>query len=224
MRFALWFRTATEISEAGSVALFGWLHANALDATVLDDGPIIVNTDLRILEPPPDTAGPRRSRHLTADLSGELWCELAGVDALWCADLTHLDPDAGTDCGAPLDAGGHHRETVAGGPLDGAGDDGTATWEIAVPFVIATAHGGPYDTDVLEAGYWLGRIDCSLQAARPLGVADLVFPAVPIGLLPQLELQGMYRGFPIVTHEQLDTPAGVGRYCTVVFTRGTAAQ
>lgn len=114
--------------------------------------------------------------------------------------------------------------TGPGGPIGGP-DDGTGAIyppgmnpdDVAVPFLVTDAHGGPLDTIAFGAGYHLGRIDTSLELSRPAGAAHVVFPLVPAVLLEQLDLIGMYRGYPIITHEIID---GAPDWCTVTFTRG----
>lgn len=91
------------------------------------------------------------------------------------------------------------------GPGDRAEDH---TWGLAVPFVVCTSQGGPYDDESFAAGFSAGRIDAQLQQARLAG-ADSVTVMARTTLLPQLELLGMHRGYPVLVHTPVN---GMSKY------------
>jgi len=83
-------------------------------------------------------------------------------------------------------------------PMDQPENEGM---ELAIPFVVCDDHGGPYDAEAFTAGYQAGRIDMALAAAAAVGAKSASY-TVYSTLVHQLELVGMYRGFPVMTAEQ----------------------
>lgn len=208
MRYVLLFSVDTAIPGPDVYALRDWLRHINLPIEALNDGPITVDTDERSAFTTTNKTGNWYRAVDIVDLPDRLWAALTAAGAIWCADPTHHG------CGQRLDIGGRHATPdAATGPPD---ED---PWgELAVPFVVTQAHGGDYDTETFEAGYWLGRVDVTLEQGKTLGAPYLLFPMLPAGILRQLHLQGMYRGYPIVKHELHDTAPD---WCAVTFTRGT---
>jgi hypothetical protein len=88
-------------------------------------------------------------------------------------------------------------------PKDSPEPDGM---ELVVPFIACQSKGGPYDDDSFVAGFLAGQVDKALTAAAAVG-ATRFDCTVPTVLVPQLELVGMYRGFPVATAVQV-VPGG----------------
>lgn len=84
--------------------------------------------------------------------------------------------------------------------LDRPEEDGYA---LAVPFVVCTSNGGPYDDDAFVAGFQAGTVDQSLKSIAAAGGDGAVF-TVRTDLVKQLELLAMYRGFPKIEATEID--------------------
>lgn len=89
-------------------------------------------------------------------------------------------------------------------PLDQPEDEG---YDLLYPFICVTSKGGPYDDDAFTAGMAVGQIDRALTVALAAG-ADRFRTTVRTDLVPQLELVGMARGFPVVVAEQVEESEG----------------
>ena len=74
---------------------------------------------------------------------------------------------------------------------------------LAVPFVVCTSAGGPFDDDAFVAGFQCGDIDRALKVAAANDSDGATF-TVRSELVRQLELHAMYRGFPSVEVTELD--------------------
>jgi len=70
--------------------------------------------------------------------------------------------------------------------------------ELAVPFIVCQSQGGPYDDDAFVAGFQCGEIDRALLTAAVVGAETVRFPQVHRGILKQLDLIAMNRGYPHV--------------------------
>jgi hypothetical protein len=72
-------------------------------------------------------------------------------------------------------------------------DEQVGGWDLVLPFVACTDHGGPYDPDSFAAGWAAGQLDLALAAAAELGGSfdRYVRPA----LVPQIDLIAMRRGY-----------------------------
>jgi hypothetical protein len=79
-------------------------------------------------------------------------------------------------------------------------------FELAVPFVVCTSQGGPYDDAAFVAGFYTGSVDRALQVGK-VAEAPVVQAVVPSTLLNQLELIGMHRGYPTMRTRVSDDPA-----------------
>jgi hypothetical protein len=80
-------------------------------------------------------------------------------------------------------------------------------YELAVPFVVCTSVGGPYDDDAFVAGFQAGQIDQALQAASVARASEVRF-TVNAELVRQLELIAMHRGFPVMAAEAAEDAPG----------------
>lgn len=87
-------------------------------------------------------------------------------------------------------------------PMDQPEND---SYGLVYPFVVCASKGGPYDDEAFVAGVTLGQIDRSLEVAAVAGADRLQF-TVNTGLVKQLELCGMARGFPVMTATATDYP------------------
>lgn len=76
-------------------------------------------------------------------------------------------------------------------------------YDLVFPFVVCRSNGGPYDDDAFVAGYQAGQIYQALGVAAQIGVRSARY-TVRTALVPQLELIGMDRGFPVVKAEPWD--------------------
>jgi hypothetical protein len=104
-------------------------------------------------------------------------------------------------------------------------DDAEAatTWGLLYPFVVVTSAGGPYDDESFVAGVQLGQLDQVLRTAESLPCAQVTV-TVYTALLPQLELAGMARGFPVMISEPVGATAeypAMPEWSRVVFTRAS---
>ena len=70
-------------------------------------------------------------------------------------------------------------------------------YELVYPFVVCRSNGGPYEDKAFVAGVQAGRLDHALAAASALGIDSARFTVVD-ALVPQVELIGMNRGFPMM--------------------------
>ena len=86
-------------------------------------------------------------------------------------------------------------------PLDQPEDD--EAQGLLFPFIVCESNGGPYADDPFTAGFEAGRIDRALVVAAAADANRLQFTA-RTALVPQLELIGMARGFPVMTAEQVE--------------------
>jgi hypothetical protein len=84
-------------------------------------------------------------------------------------------------------------------PLDQPEEPG---YGLVYPFICVTSKGGPYDDAAFVAGATVGSIDMALEIAKRVG-ADRYPATVPTALVPQLELAGMARGFPVLIAEEV---------------------
>lgn len=80
-------------------------------------------------------------------------------------------------------------------------------YELAVPFIVCTSVGGPFDDDAFVAGFQAGQVNQALKAAAAANAIEVRF-TVNSELVKQLELIGMNHGFPhIVAEEPEDAPS-----------------
>lgn len=99
--------------------------------------------------------------------------------------------------------------------IDSTHDD-AATPAITLPFVVCVDGGnGPYDNEAFSAGFICGTVYTALLVGYPLGLDHGGWLA-PRATVPQLELIGMDRGYPIMDVSDTDDPNTV----YVQFTRG----
>lgn len=76
--------------------------------------------------------------------------------------------------------------------------------ELAVPFIVCQSKGGPYEDAAFVAGFQCGEIDRALLAGAAVGAQTVRFPIVHSGIVKQLELHAMNRGYPYVTATRSD--------------------
>lgn len=78
-------------------------------------------------------------------------------------------------------------------------------WGLVYPFIACQSNGGAYDDEAFTAGFSAGRIDQVLVVAATLNAdrVELRF-TVRTGLVPQLELIAMARGFPSIAAQPWD--------------------
>ena len=79
---------------------------------------------------------------------------------------------------------------------------------LVVPFIVCTSKGGPYDDASFVAGFQAARVDHMLEVAALVCAERVAVPfVVRTDLVPQLELLGMHRGFPVIeAAEVTETP------------------
>ena len=76
---------------------------------------------------------------------------------------------------------------------------------LVVPFIVCTSKGGPYDDNSFVAGFQAARVDHMLEVAALVCAERVAIPfAVATDLVPQLELLGMHRGFPVIEAAQVE--------------------
>jgi hypothetical protein len=90
-------------------------------------------------------------------------------------------------------------------------------YSLVVPFVVCRSNGGPYDDESFVAGWQCGDIDRALAAAAAVGASRVRQPMVHAAIIKQLELVGMYRGFPTL---QADAIEGCPEWADVTFVAG----
>lgn len=73
----------------------------------------------------------------------------------------------------------------------------TAQVAALAPFVCVSSKGGPYDDQSFVAGFHTGQMWMTLQAAKDTSVTTIDL-TVRAPLVDQLELIGMYFGFPVM--------------------------
>jgi hypothetical protein len=73
-------------------------------------------------------------------------------------------------------------------------------YDLVFPFVVCQSQGGPYEDEAFVAGYQAGQIDKALAAVAAGEGTEAKF-TVRSGLVPQLELIAMNRGFPVMVAE-----------------------
>lgn len=108
-------------------------------------------------------------------------------------------------------------------PMDQPEED--TTYGLVYPFTVCRSQGGPYEDESFVAGVQLGHIDRILQIAAGVG-ADRVRSTARTALVPQLELCGMARGFPVVTVEEVtatDKYPAMPEWVFITFTTGKDA-
>jgi hypothetical protein len=88
-------------------------------------------------------------------------------------------------------------------------DDGEAM-ELVFPFLAVQSQGGPYDDNAFVAGVQIGRIDRMLEMAAAINVKRTETVTIYSTLVPQAELCGMARGFPVMTADTEDDPLFAG--------------
>ncbi len=95
-------------------------------------------------------------------------------------------------------------------------DDEAPIYSLALPFIVTTSHGGPYDDDAFVAGFRAGQIYQALTDA-PAQAQSLQW-TVESALVHQLELIGMDRGFMVMSSVAFEEAPG---WSQVVFMRGS---
>lgn len=67
-------------------------------------------------------------------------------------------------------------------------------YELVMPFVVTTSHGGPYEDNAFVAGWQCAEVDRELAWGQTIK-ADLMRKTVFTGVLPQIELIAMKHGY-----------------------------
>lgn len=110
MRFAL-SPVAPGLSMDAIIALFGWLDANVIGRVVLENGPIVVDTDLAIITLPATGGGADHVTPLLVDIPATLWAALVDDGALRCRAYEHAA--RGRECNQLIgDAGEHQHDDL----------------------------------------------------------------------------------------------------------------